>query len=287
MTHAPLIALPTLREVIDAHGLRATKKLGQNFLTDLNLTRKIVQAAGNVSGCHIIEIGPGPGGLTRALLESDAASVTAIELDARCLPIMEQLQHAYPNKLHVIHGDALKQDITALTPAPRAILANLPYNVATPLLIHWLHTIHHDAATITSMTLMFQKEVAERITAAPNCKDYGRLSVITQWLCDTWQCFDIPPQAFLPPPKIISTVVHFRPLAQPRFPADRQVLEKVLATSFGQRRKMLRVSLKGLTPDAEGLLKAAEIDSQRRAETLSVEEFCRIAQIYAHKFNAL
>lgn len=286
-TPPSLAALSTLREVIDGHGLRATKNLGQNFLTDLNLTRKIAASAGSLDGKHVIEIGPGPGGLTRALLESNAASVTVIELDARCLPIMAQLQQHYPDKLTVIHGDALKQDLTQCAPAPRTIIANLPYNVATPLLIGWLRVIHarHDA--LDSMTLMFQKEVADRITSAPDCKAYGRLSVITQWLCDTHECFDIPPHAFIPPPKIISTVVHFKPLPQPRFPADKATLEKVLAAAFGQRRKMLRASLKSLTPNAEALLNASGIDPQRRAETLSVEEFCRIAQNFTHNFKEL
>jgi 16S rRNA (adenine1518-N6/adenine1519-N6)-dimethyltransferase len=270
--------LPSIREIIDGHGLRATKNLGQNFLTDLNLTRKIASAAGTIDAQHIIEVGPGPGGLTRALLESNAASVTVIELDTRCLPIMAQLQQAFPERLNVIHGDALTQDITQITPAPRAIIANLPYNVATPLLINWLHTLHRQPDALCSMTLMFQKEVAQRICSAPDCKAYGRLSVISQWLCDVSVSFDIPPQAFLPAPKVISTVVHFKPLAQPRFPADKSTLEKILASAFGQRRKMLRAALKSITPDPEGLLHASMIDPQRRAETLSVEEFCRIAQ---------
>lgn len=272
--------LPTVRQVIDAHALRATKNLGQNFLTDLNLTHKIVAQAGNLAGIHTIEVGPGPGALTRALLESNSPHTTVIELDSRCVPILEQLQAHY-KKLSIVMGDALKQDITALTPAPRAILANLPYNVATPLLIHWLELIHQNSRNIHSMTLMFQKEVAQRITAEPDTSAYGRLAVISQWLCDAHICFDISPQAFLPPPKVTSSVVHFQPLAAPRYPAHKPTLEKVLAAAFGQRRKMLRAALKSITPNTEALLEAAHIDPTRRAETLSVEEFCTLAREFA------
>ncbi len=272
--------LPTIKQVIDMHGLRATKKLGQNFLTDLNLTNKIVACAGQLDGVHIIEVGPGPGALTRPLLESMAHDVTVVELDTRCIPILEQLASHYKNRLHIVLGDALKQNMTLLAPSPRAIIANLPYNVATPLLIHWLELIHQDSTNLQSMTLMFQKEVAQRITAEPDSKAYGRLSVICQWLCHTEICFDISPQAFLPPPKVISSVVHFIPLATPQFPANKVSLEKVLAAAFGQRRKMLRAALKSLTPHAEALLEQAHIDSQRRAETLSVAEFCQLANAF-------
>lgn len=279
MTHAPLIDLPSLREVITFYQLQATKNLGQNFLTDLNLTRKIVRAAGDLTDIHVIEIGPGPGGLTRALLESPAASVTVVELDARCIPIMQELQKAYPDRLHIVHADALNLDISTLQPAPRAIIANLPYNVATPLLINWLDMLYHAPNALQSMTLMFQKEVAERICSEPNCKSYGRLSIIAQWLCDVSLCFDIPPSAFLPAPKVTSTVIHLTPLTAPRYSAKKVILEKILASAFNQRRKMLRSSLKNFSSNVEELLNAAHIDPQRRAETLSIEEFCRIAQI--------
>jgi len=266
--------LPPLREVIARHGLGAKRTLGQHFLLDLNLTRRIARAAGDLTAGTVIEVGPGPGGLTRALLELGARHVVAIERDARCAPALAEIAAAFPGRLEVVMADALTVDAAAIGAAPRRIVANLPYNVATPLLLHWLPSI--DA--FASLTLMFQKEVAERLTAAPRTKDYGRLTVITQWLAEVRRLFDIPPAAFTPPPKVTSTVVQLRPRSAPPSPADRPTLERVTAAAFGQRRKMLRQSLKSLTPDTGGLLARAGVPETARAEELGVAEFCALAR---------
>lgn len=274
--------LPPLREVIAAHGLSAKKALGQNFLLDLNLTGKIARRAGNLAACDVLEIGPGPGGLTRALLAEGTRHVVAIERDARCLPALAEVAAAYPGRLTVLEGDALALDpLPHLTP-PIRVAANLPYNVGTELLVRWL-TPAAWPPFWDSLTLMFQKEVAERIVAAPGSKAYGRLSILAQWRCDARIAFEIPPRAFTPPPKVTSAVVQLDRLEEPRFPADAAVLSGVVAMAFGQRRKMLRASLKGLSGDVEALLKAAGIAPTDRAETVGLEAFCRLARLVADR----
>lgn len=267
--------LPPLREVIAAFELRAKKNLGQNFLCDLNLTGRIARAAGPLDAGTIIEVGPGPGGLTRALLAEGAARLVAIERDERCLPALSQISAAYPGRLTVIPGDALEADYESLGPAPRRIAANLPYNIGTVLLTGWLETPERFA----SLTLMLQKEVVDRIVAAPGSKDFGRLSVLCQWLCEVSALFEVNPAAFTPPPKVTSAVVRLEPLPRPRFPAPRAVLERITAAAFGQRRKMLRASLKAL--GGATLCEAAGIDPERRAETIPVEGFCALARALA------
>jgi 16S rRNA (adenine1518-N6/adenine1519-N6)-dimethyltransferase len=269
-------ALPPLREVIARHGLAARRSLGQNFLLDLNLTARIARAAAPLERVNVIEIGPGPGGLTRALLLAGAGHVIAIERDARCVAALEELAAAFPGCLTIVAGDALEIDPVALAPPPRKIVANLPYNIATPLLLGWLRA----AAAYESFTLMFQKEVAERLAAVPRSKAYGRLSVITQWTCEVRPLFDIPPQAFVPPPKVTSSVLRLTPRAAPLAPCERTDLERVVAAGFGQRRKMLRQSLRSLDVDIEALLEAAGAAATARAEELSVEQFCALARAY-------
>ncbi|MDF0595127.1 16S rRNA (adenine(1518)-N(6)/adenine(1519)-N(6))-dimethyltransferase RsmA [Psychromarinibacter halotolerans] len=273
-------SLPPLREVINTHDLRAKKSLGQNFLLDLNLTAKIARTAGDLSDCDVLEIGPGPGGLTRGLLASGARRVLAVEKDARCLPALAEIAEAYPGRLQVIEGDALKVDpLDHLTP-PIRVAANLPYNVGTELLVRWL-TPPEWPPYWQSLTLMFQKEVAQRIVAQPGSKAYGRLAVLSQWRCDARIAMELPPEAFTPPPKIRSAVVHLTALPEPRFPADADVLQRVTAAAFNQRRKMLRASLKGLTPDIEDRLLAAGIEPTERAEQVGLDRFCALARAVA------
>jgi 16S rRNA (adenine1518-N6/adenine1519-N6)-dimethyltransferase len=260
-----------LREVIARFGIDARKGLGQHFLFDLNLTGRIARAAGPLDQCTVVEIGPGPGGLTRALLAAGARQVIAIERDARCLGALEDLAAAYPGRLRILAGDALTLDPAGLAPAPRKIVANLPYNIATPLLLGWLRNI----AAYESLTLMFQKEVALRLAAAPRSDDYGRLSIVTQWLTAVELLFDIPARAFVPPPRVTSTVVRLVPRPEPQAPCRMEDLERVTAAAFGQRRKMLRSSLRALGGDA--LLDAVGIAPTRRAEELTIVEFCRLA----------
>jgi 16S rRNA (adenine1518-N6/adenine1519-N6)-dimethyltransferase len=268
-----VITAAPLREVIARHGLVSKRSLGQHFLLDANLTQRIVRAAGPLTGRHVVEIGPGPGGLTRALLDSDAASVTVIELDRRALAAIGELEAAAAGRLHVIGADALTLDVPTLVPAPRRVVANLPYNIATPLLIGWLR----QAAMFERLTLMFQQEVAERICAVPDTSAYGRLSVLAQWICGTELLLRIPPAAFVPPPKVYSAVVGFVPHAAQPAPALFAAMERLTAAAFGQRRKMLRGALKAL--GGETLLRAAGIAPDRRAETLSVAEFSNIASL--------
>jgi 16S rRNA (adenine1518-N6/adenine1519-N6)-dimethyltransferase len=270
-------ALPPLRETIRRHGLTARRSLGQNFLLDGNLTARIARAARPLEGVNVIEIGPGPGGLTRALLQEDARSVTAIERDDRCIAALAELADLYPHRLIVVAGDAMAIDPAGLVEAPRKIVANLPYNIATALLLRWLPAI----AQYQSLTLMFQKEVARRLTAKPRSKDYGRLSVLVQWHAEVTTLFDVKPSAFVPPPKVTSTLVRIVPRAAPLAACTRADLERVTAAAFGQRRKMLRQSLRSLGVPAEALLRAARIAAERRAEELSVEEFCALARAIA------
>ena len=251
----------------------AKRSLGQNFLLDLNVTAKIARAAGNLDNVNVIEVGPGPGGLTRALLDTPAKSIHAIERDDRCVAALQDAVTLAEGRLVLHADDALKADYEALCPAPRAIVANLPYNIATPLLIGWLKSL----PLFKSFTLMFQKEVADRLAAAPRSKEYGRLSVITQWLCDVERKFDLPPQAFTPPPKVTSSVVHITP--KPRTDdLDIALMERVTAAAFGQRRKMLRQSLKSLGMDTEKLLAAAGIEGTKRAEEIDISGFVRLAR---------
>lgn len=265
-------SLPSLKEVINAHGLRAKRSLGQNFLLDPSILSHIVKAAGSLEGRTVIEVGPGPGGLTRHILDNPIDHLHVIEMDSRCIEIMEQLQEHYPKKLSIIAGDALKIDCSQLGRSPRRIISNLPYNVSVPLLFQWLDHIDQ----FESLTLLFQKEVAKRITAQPRTSDYGKLSIMTQWCCDVSMVFDIPPGAFLPAPKVISTLVNFRPKAHPP-EVDSKALQTLTQAGFNQRRKMLRASLKSVVSDPVCLLQNAGIDPTRRAEELSVEEFCHLA----------
>jgi 16S rRNA (adenine1518-N6/adenine1519-N6)-dimethyltransferase len=266
---------PPLREVIGRHGLAARRSLGQHFLLDMNLTRRIARAAGDMAGVTAIEIGPGPGGLTRALLETDAERVVAIERDRRCIAALAELDATSGGRLEVIHGDALEIDVAGLAGgAPARIVANLPYNVATPLLIGWLRR----ADAVQSMTLMFQKEVAQRLGARAGGASYGRLSVITSWRCKVELLFDVSPQAFVPPPRVTSTVVQLTPRPRPLAPARMTELERVTAAAFGQRRKMLRSSLKALFDDPVPVLERLEIPPTARAEELDVESFCAISR---------
>jgi len=273
-----LAELPTLKHTIDAHGLSTRKALGQHFLLDANIIRRIASYAGDMNGVTAIEVGPGPGGLTRALLESDAKQVVVIEKDERCLPILAQLKFIVGDRLIVARDDALKHSLLQY-PAPRKIVSNLPYNVGTELLIHWLEEIAVDSNAYESMTLMFQKEVAERITAAHGSKEYGRLSVFAQWLCDMRYDMELPPGAFSPPPKVSSAVITLTPRKTPLFPGKKETLEKLLAKAFNQRRKMLRSALKGLTENIEDVLNEAGIDPTLRAEQVSVEGFGKIVAV--------
>ena len=281
--------LPPLRDVVEAHGLLAKKSLGQNFLYDLNLTSRIARAAGPLDGVTIVEIGPGPGGLTRALLAEGARQVIAVERDERCLPALADIAARYPGRLHVVSGDALEVDLGALVAAhgggPARICANLPYNVGTALLVRWLESDPWPP-WFDRLTLMFQREVAERIVATPAQRiDYGRLGVLTGWRSRARILFDVPPSAFTPPPKVTSSVVELIPRAEP-LPCDGRVLSALTQAAFGQRRKMLRQSLKGFalrgrTLDAGALLEAAGIEPTKRAEEVDVEGFVRLAQMAA------
>ncbi len=270
-------ALPPLREVIARHGLAARRRLGQNFLLDLNLTARIARAAGDLEGVTVLEVGPGPGGLTRALLAAGAGEVVAIERDARCLAALGELAEAFPGRLRLVEGDALELDERDLVPAGSRVVANPPYNIATPLLFKWLGRIDHFAG----LTLMFQKEVAGRLTAQPRSKAYGRLSVMTQWLCEARALFDVPARAFVPRPKVTSTLVDLLPRPAALAPAEAWALKRVAAAAFGQRRKMLRTSLKALGADAGALLARAGIRGEARAEEIDVGGFCALARAYA------
>lgn len=274
--------LPPLREVIAAHGLQAKRALGQNFLLDLNLTRRIARAAGPLESATIYEVGPGPGGLTRALLAEGAARVIAVERDTRCLPALAEIAVAYPGRLTVVCADALEIDEAGLFEEagggrPLRVAANLPYNIGTALLVKWL-TAQAWPPAWSSLTLMFQREVAERIVAKPDTEHYGRLSVLAQWRTRPKILFDVSRSAFVPPPKITSSIVRLEPLAEPVAPAALTDLERVTAAAFGQRRKMLRQSLKAIAPDAEALLRGAGLDPTARPEQLSVADFAALAR---------
>lgn len=275
---ASIDGLPPLREVINTHELFAKKALGQNFLLDLNLTSKIARQAGDLANSDVLEVGPGPGGLTRALLHEGARRVVAIEQDERCLPALAEVSAHYDGKLEVILGDALKIDPLAHLSAPIRVVSNLPYNVGTELLTRWLSPDEWPPFW-QSLTLMFQKEVAQRIVAKPRTKAYGRLSILAQWRCEARIVMEIPPAAFTPPPKVTSAVVHLERLEQPRFEADPKTLSRVVAQAFNQRRKMLRASLKGIVPDLEDRLLAADIKPTQRAEEIGLEQFCKLSEL--------
>ncbi|MEM7423150.1 MAG: 16S rRNA (adenine(1518)-N(6)/adenine(1519)-N(6))-dimethyltransferase RsmA [Pseudomonadota bacterium] len=263
--------LPPLRDVIARHGLSARKSLGQNFLLDLNLTARIARASGSLDGATVVEVGPGPGGLTRALLFEGAAHVIAIERDDRCFPALAEVADAYPGRLTVIGADALRTNIADYTDQPYRIVANLPYNVGTALLTRWLEATPWPPRW-QSLTLMFQREVAERIVALPGSKAYGRLSILAKWRSTARIAFDVRPEAFTPAPKVTSSIVHMRPIEAPE-DVDPKRLSAVTRAAFSQRRKMLRQTLKSLDTDSVSLLAACGIDQTRRAETLTIDEF--------------
>jgi 16S rRNA (adenine1518-N6/adenine1519-N6)-dimethyltransferase len=269
-----IAGLAPLRETIAAHGLDARKRLGQHFLLDLNLTRRIARAAGPLTEGTAIEVGPGPGGLTRALLLEGAARVVAIEVDPRAIGALHELQAAAQGRLTVIAGDALRVDPASLGPPPRRIVANLPYNVSTALLVRWLHA----AGDIADMVLMFQKEVVDRLVAVPRTKDYGRLSVLAQHVCEVRRLFDVSPSAFVPPPKVTSSVARLTPRPAATRLADLGPLERLTAAAFGQRRKMLRGALANLFPDPTAVLNEFGLSPTARAEELSVADFVRLSQ---------
>jgi 16S rRNA (adenine1518-N6/adenine1519-N6)-dimethyltransferase len=281
----PADNLPPLREVIAKYDLAAKRSLGQNFLFDLNLTRRIARAAGAEDGGVFYEVGPGPGGLTRALLSEGASKVIAVERDARCLPALAEIAEAYPGQLDIVSGDAMEIDEAALVGHGTRIAANLPYNIGTALLVRWL-TPPVWPPFWPSLTLMFQREVAQRIVAKPDTEHYGRLSVLAQWRTTAKILFDVSRSAFVPPPKITSSIVRLEPLAEPIAPAALRDLERVTAAAFGQRRKMLRQSLKSLTPDAEGLVRAAGLDPTARPEQLSVAAFAALARAFRQSQDA-
>ncbi len=273
-----MTALPPLREVIAKYGLSAKKTLGQNFILDTNLLDRIARSSKQrdpapFENGTVIEVGPGPGGVTRAILDNGAKHLTVIEKDERCLGLLNDISAAYPDRLTVLNADALTVDAQTLGGAPRSIISNLPYNVGTLLLTGWLKR----ADAFSSFTLMFQKEVAERLAAKPRSPDYGRLSILTQWLCEVEILFTVPPACFTPPPKVTSAVVFLKPRPQPLAPARLDLLEKVTAAAFNQRRKMLRSSLKSVG-DAEKLCAAANVPPTARAEEIGIESFCAMAR---------
>ena len=272
---AAVAGLPPLRETIAAHGLDARRRLGQHFLLDLNLTRRIARAAAPLGEGIVVEIGPGPGGLTRALLLEGAEHVIAVELDPRAVQALGELQAVSEGRLEIVAGDALGIDVAALGSSPRRIVANLPYNISTALLVRWLHA----AGDIADMVLMFQKEVADRLAATPRTKDYGRLSVLAQHVCTVQRLFDVPASAFVPPPKVVSSIVRLTPRPAAERLANLRPLERVTAAAFGQRRKMLRGALAGLYSDPVAVLTGLGLAPTARAEELAVADFVRLAAI--------
>lgn len=268
--------LPPLREVINAHGLRADKSFGQNFLLDLNLTGKIARTAGDLTDVHVLEVGPGPGGLTRALLKTKAVNVTAAEIDPRAVGALQSLVQAADGRLQIVEGDAQARTLAELVPqTPRAVIANLPYNVATQMLIGWLEQIHAAPADVKVMVLMFQREVAQRIVATTRSEPYGRLAIMTQWLCEAKIAFDVPPSAFVPQPKIISSVVLFKPRAERLANPPFKRMEKLVAQAFSQRRKMVRNTLAAY----QDLFDQADIAPTARPEELDLAAYLRLAML--------
>ncbi len=274
--------LPPLRDVINRHGLRADKKFGQNFILDLNVTRRIARHAGDLTDCDVVEIGPGPGGLTRGLLMEGARKIHVIEADSRFIPALQEIAETYPDKINIIEGDALAIKPQELSEGPYRIVSNLPYNIGTALLTNWLDDGWQNGAwqpQFLSMTLMFQKEVAQRITAQANDKHYGRLAVLANWLCHTELAFEVDRQVFVPPPKVTSAIAHIEPRNRPMAEAQPDILANLTAAAFGQRRKMLRASLKQICSDPMGLLAEAGIDETARAEVLTIDDFCKLARL--------
>lgn len=274
--------LPPLKDVISKYEIRAKKSLGQNFLLDLNLTSKIARYAGNLKQSDVLEVGPGPGGLTRSLLNEGARQVVSIEKDNRCIAALEEIQSLFPGRLRLLQGDALSMNVAQYLTDPIKIIANLPYNIGTELLVRWLNSKNWPSFW-QSMTLMFQKEVANRIVARPGSKAYGRLSVMSQWRCNTKIAFNIPATAFTPPPKVESAVVHFEALNEPKFPAEVDKLEFVVSKAFNQRRKMLRGALKGHFINVEEGLFSIGVLPTKRAENITVQEYCAMSQILIRK----
>jgi 16S rRNA (adenine1518-N6/adenine1519-N6)-dimethyltransferase len=277
--------LPPLRSVIAAHGLSAKKSLGQNFLLDFNLTRKIARASGPLENATIYEVGPGPGGLTRALLAEGAARIIVVERDRRCVAALEEIALAFPGRLEIVSADAMALDETELLrdrniAPPVRIAANLPYNVGTALLVKWLTTKIWPPFW-ESLTLMFQREVAERIVSSPGCAEFGRLSVLAQWRTAPRILFDVDRRAFTPSPSVTSALLRVEPLAEPRAPARLEDLERVTAAAFGQRRKMLRQSLKQLAPDAQARIRSAGVDPESRPQDLNIEQFAALARAFS------
>jgi len=268
--------LPPLREVIGKYGLRAKKSLGQNYIMDLNLTARIARTAGDLSNMDVLEIGPGPGGLTRSILSEGARRVLVIEKDERCIPALRDIAAVSGGRLEIITGDALAVNPMERLAPPVCVIANLPYNIGIRLLLNWLSPPSWPPAW-TGLTLMFQREVARRIVAQPREKAYGRLSVLSQWRCETSIAMELSPEVFTPRPKISSAVVRLSALAEPRFETEPTVLERVVARAFGQRRKMLRTALHGIAPDIEKVLERAGIRPTQRAEEVSIEKFCALA----------
>lgn len=270
-------ALPPLRDIINTHGLSARKRLGQNFLLDLNLTGRIARAAGPLENHTVIEVGPGPGGLTRALLLEGVERVVAIERDGRCIGALREISDHYPGRLTIIEGDATQMDMSSFAEGPTKVVANLPYNVATVLLINWIKSSPWPP-WYDSLTLMFQKEVAERIVAAPGSKAYGRLGILAQWRMQAHKLFDVDRRAFTPPPKVTSSIVQLIPRETVTPDCSIGSLERVTAAAFGQRRKMLRSSLKSISPDVEDLIAQADLEPTSRAEQVDLAGFCRLAK---------
>jgi 16S rRNA (adenine1518-N6/adenine1519-N6)-dimethyltransferase len=268
--------LPPLKDVVARHGIAPSRALGQHFLFDANITDKIVAAAGDVQSGPVYEVGPGPGGLTRSLLAAGARKLVVVENDQRCFTALEELSKAFPGRMRILQADAMIVNEAQYAPPGTKIVANLPYNISTPLLLKWLK----DAKRFASMTLMFQKEVALRLVATPSTADYGRLSIITQWLCEAKRLFDVEPGSFVPPPKVTSSVVQLVPRAQPLAPARWEHLEKVVAAAFGQRRKMLRVALKTLNVNEVQMIAAAGLNGLARGEGLTVTDFCALSRAY-------
>ena len=274
--------LPPLRDVINRHGLRADKKFGQNFILDLNVTRRIARHAGDLTDCDVVEIGPGPGGLTRGLLMEGARKIHVIEADSRFIPALQEIAETYPDKINIIEGDALAIKPQELSEGPYRIVSNLPYNIGTALLTNWLDDGWQNGTwqpQFLSMTLMFQKEVAQRITAQANEKHYGRLAVLANWLCHTELAFEVDRQVFVPSPKVTSAIAHIEPRNRPMAEAQPDILANLTAAAFGQRRKMLRASLKQICSDPMALLAEAGIDETARAEVLTIDDFCKLARL--------
>ncbi len=271
-----MITVPSVSEFVEKHNIRATKRFGQNFLYDLNLTRKIVKHAQIDANATVIEIGPGPGGLSRAILESNPKRFIAIEMDKVILPLLEDLKTYYPT-LEVYNADALCFDYESIS-SKIQIIANLPYNISTVLLVKWLDLIEKNPNLFSSLTLMFQKEVAERIVSEPDRGSFGKLSVISQVLCRVEKCFDVPPSAFYPPPKVVSSVIRLEPYPKPLYEMDYSSLKAVLQAAFGQRRKMLRASLKGAFENPAEILNSLGIAETKRAENLSIQDFCNLSK---------